>query len=120
MLGGKIAASGARLGSSTYFGANEAAHCWRAVVLPGMVEVPELAERCGVVTDPRPRALGSEVKEEVVARAELAGGSAGKSPVGLAVRHNLACSTLAAPSRELTERCRLGARSRAVGGRSHL
>jgi len=64
--------------------------------------------------------LGSEVKEEVVGRAELAGGSASKSLVGLAARHNLACSTLAAPSRELTDRCRLGARSRAVGGRSHL
>jgi len=64
--------------------------------------------------------LGSEVKEEVVGRAEFAGGSASKSLVGLAARHNEACSSLAALSRGLTERCRLGARSRAVGGRLHL
>ena len=71
-----------------YVGVNEAAHCWRAVALPGIVEVPELAQKGRVVTDPRPRALGSEVKEEVVGRAELAGGSAGKSLVGLAARKN--------------------------------
>ena len=43
MLGRKIAAAGARLGSSAYIEANEAAHYWRAVVLPGVVEVLELA-----------------------------------------------------------------------------
>ena len=89
-------------GSSVYSGATAAAHCWRAVVLPGTVEVPELAQKGRVVTDPRPRALGSEVKEEVVGRAELAGGSASKSPAGLAARKELAFGTLAAPSRELT------------------
>ena len=43
MLGGKIAALGARLGRSAYAGVNEAAHCWRAVALPGTVKVSELA-----------------------------------------------------------------------------
>jgi hypothetical protein len=120
MLGRKIAASGARLRSSAYIEVNAAAHCWRAVVLPGMVEVPELAERCGVVTDPRPRALGSEAKEERVGRAELAGGSSSKFLAEPPVRKKLAFGTRAAPSRELPCRCKLGARSRAVGGRSHL
>ena len=60
------------------------------------------------------------MKEEVVGRAELAGGSSSKSLAGLAVRKKLAFGTRAAPSRELTEKCKLGARSRAVGGRSHL
>jgi len=60
------------------------------------------------------------VKEGGVGRAELAGGSASKSPAGLAARKKLAFGTLAAPSRELTERCKLGTRLRAVGGRSHL
>ena len=43
MLGGKIAALGAQLGSSGCRGVRVAAHSWRAVVLPGVVEVPELA-----------------------------------------------------------------------------
>ena len=120
MLGGKIAASGARVGRSIYAGVNEAAHCWRAVVLPGTVEGPELALKSRVATDPRPRALGSEVKQGVVGRAELVGGSASKFPAGLAARKKLASGTLAAPSRELPLRCKLGARLRAVGGRSHL
>ena len=87
MLGGKIAALGARQRSSVYIEVNVAAHSWRAVVLPGMVEVPELAWKSRVVGDPRPRALGYEVKEEVVGRAELAGGSASKSLVELAACH---------------------------------
>jgi len=71
-----------------YVGVNEAAHCWRAVALPGIVEVPELAQKRCVVTDPRPRALGSEVKEEVVGRAALTGGRSHKSPAELAARKN--------------------------------
>ena len=69
---------------------------------------------------PRPRASGIEVREGRVGRAELAGGSSIKSSAELAARNNTACGTRAAPSRELPERCRLRARSRAVGGRSHL
>ena len=55
----KIAASGARLGSLTWFGVNRAAHRWRAGGLPGIVAVPELACSSCAVTDPRPRALES-------------------------------------------------------------
>ena len=102
MLGGNVAAAGARHWSSGCGGIHVAAHCWRAVVLPGTVEVPELAKKRCIATDPRPRALGSEVKEEVVGRAELAGGSASKSLAGLAARKKVACGTLAAPSREFT------------------
>jgi len=120
MLGGKIAASGARQRSSGYIEVNVAAHSWRAVVLPERVEVPELAGKCDVVADPRPCALGFKVKDAHVVGAELAGGGGSKSPAGLAARNKYARGTRAAASRGLTETCKLGARSRAVGGRSHL
>ena len=116
----KFAASGARLESLRWFGVNRAAHRWRAVVLPGIVAVPELACSSCAVTDPRLRAFRSKVKSEFGGRAELAGGRTGKSPAGLPARQQLACCSLAAPSRELTKKSRLVARERAVGGRSHL
>ena len=55
----KIAASGARLVSLSWWEVECAAHHGRAVVLPGLVEVLPLASRSLVVVDPRPRALES-------------------------------------------------------------
>ena len=43
--------------SSRGFGGHWSEHHWRAVGLPGTVEVPQLACRGGVSSDPRPRAL---------------------------------------------------------------
>ena len=88
MLGRKIAASCARRSSSAYFEVNAAAHYWRAVVLPGMVVVPELAGKPLVVREPRPRASGQEAREGWVDRAELAGGSGGETVAELGARND--------------------------------
>ena len=109
----KIAASGARLGCLSWFGVNRAAHRWRAVVLPGNVEVLQFACSEGVAPDPRPRAASDEGKTGSLGRAELAGGRTDKVLAELPARQKEACRTLAAPSRELSARCRLAARSRA-------
>ena len=116
----KSAASGAWLESLRWFGVNRAAHRWRAVLIPGIVAVPELACSSCAVTDPRLRAFRSQVNSEFGGRAEPAGGRSGEAPAGLPARQQLACCSLAAPSRELTKKSRLVARARAVGGRSHL
>ena len=63
----KIAASGARFVILRWFGGNRPAHHWRAVGLPGMVEVLQLACRSCVAVDPRPRASKSSAGLKFIA-----------------------------------------------------
>ena len=86
----KFAAAGARQGSLSRRGVFRAAHHWRAVGLPGTVEVPTLAGSDVVAIGPRSRAERWAVKVTLEVRAELAGGRSHKAPAGLPARLQLA------------------------------
>ena len=116
----EIAASGARLGSLSWFGVNRAAHRWRAGGLPGIVVVPELACGSCAVTDPRPRALKSVVELEAVGRAELAGGGAARCRRVYEVASGWLSVSGRVDARDSKVHCWSVVCPRAVGGRLHL